>query len=128
LRRGRRCKDSKPQKGRNVISNFAILAGVLAALVAGGAQAIAHRYAQRQRWHPIARYTCGVTVIGAAFAVHFALTFPYAVALGLATGGSLLYEFKLDANPNTATRWPDLAKRELGIVLALGVVRLFHLL
>jgi hypothetical protein len=64
-------------------------------------------------------------VIGAVLAVHFAQAYPYAVALGLATAGSLLYEWKLDANGFSLK---DVAQRECGVLLAVGVVRLFHLL
>lgn len=82
-----------------MISQIAILVGILAALVAGGAQAIAHRYAQRQRWHPIARYTCGVTVIGAAFAV------PLFVALPVESAAALLFVFALIVGTSGLATW-----------------------
>lgn len=93
--------------------------GIIGAIMAGLAQALAHQVAQHYHWKRIPRYVTGITIINAAFApcVFYALPLEHAAIiyglLWLVTGFSGLatwisYEF--DPKPGGAVSRGDLEK------------------
>ena len=57
--------------------------GVIGAIAAALAQAVAHQVAQRHNWKRIPRYVTGITIIAVAYApvVFFALALEYAAVI-----------------------------------------------
>ena len=99
--------------------------GIIGAIAAGLAQALAHQVAQHYHWARIPRYVTGVTIIAAAFApvVFSALSLEYAAVIyGLfwlitgASGFATWVCYEMDAKPKVTRddleKWADVIAAE----------------